>query len=225
MAHAFRFLPASMIPEEDRFCGNIRPWKLGERRIHTEFNLDAGDGVTLSISGYNSSPTLWGAMFQADGPIACLLEVSTPLRVETVAGEPCQVSKCQTLIAAHKVALRLKQFALDCADRAISQVECLQLHNGGVGCAKIPNSAFNFAVAPNSTLRDLLKMAERVISIVNSEEQGDYADAASMAVWLGVYAARRSKDDRPGISESRWQHAYFELLFGRTFDRPWRSNR
>jgi len=79
MRIAFHFLMSDMRSDEDLIAGNDRPWAVGETRVYTAIQLDAGGGETIESYGYHSSPTLWDAFLNADGPIAALVGVSEPL--------------------------------------------------------------------------------------------------------------------------------------------------
>lgn len=105
------YLLAAHWLKEDYTAGNGREkaWMVGEERTHT--------AVTLVICerGYHSSPSLWDALEYAPGPVATLVEISEP-----EARQPDKyVSRTRKLICAVNVESELRQFAIDCAERAL----------------------------------------------------------------------------------------------------------
>jgi hypothetical protein len=82
MIRAYHFLSDDMRAEEDIIAGQDEPWHRGELRTFVPMKLDDGDGGLISVSGYHSSPTLWDAMMQADGSIACAVEISDPISTD-----------------------------------------------------------------------------------------------------------------------------------------------
>ena len=89
--------------------GKERAWKVGdERTVKTKT-------IKLCERGYHSSPTLFDALEYAPGPMACIVEVSEPEAKDTTK----QVSRTRKLLVAVNVDKELRQFAIDCAERAL----------------------------------------------------------------------------------------------------------
>ena len=89
-------------------AGEEPAWTLGEERsIEGE--------IVLCQHGYHSSPTLLDALQYAPGPIACLVEISEPEAQD----EAKYVSRTRKLLAFADVSKELRQFAIDCAERAL----------------------------------------------------------------------------------------------------------
>jgi hypothetical protein len=76
MVRAYHFLSEDLRSDEDMITGNSVPWRIAETRAFTPVAIDVGNEEIVSEIGYRSSPTLWDAFLQADGPVACLVEVS-----------------------------------------------------------------------------------------------------------------------------------------------------
>jgi hypothetical protein len=124
MIRAYHFLSDDMRSEEDIIAGQDEPWRLGELRTFVPMRLDDGDGRLISLSGYRSSPSLWDAMMQADGPIACAVEISNPVSTEgDIQQGFSQTSILRKLIAAIDLTSELRLFACVCAERVLSIFE------------------------------------------------------------------------------------------------------
>jgi len=120
MLRAYHFTYEDLHSDEDVIAGNSVPWRIGEIRAYTPVSIDAGEGETISQIGYRSSPTLWDALLQADGPIACLVEVSEPISTEgDVETGFVQVSRERRLLAVRDLRSDLRLFACDCAERVL----------------------------------------------------------------------------------------------------------
>ena len=89
--------------------GKEKAWKLGEERT-----VEAR-AIKLCERGYHSSPTLFDALKYAPGPIACIVEISEPEGRD----EDKFVSRTRRLVAFADVSAELRQFAIECAERAL----------------------------------------------------------------------------------------------------------
>jgi hypothetical protein len=87
--------------------GDEPPWAVGEERSLKK--------ARLCKYGYHSSPTLLDGLPYAPGSVACLVEVSEPVRSEINK----QVSLSRKLLAAVNVARELRLWGCDCAERAL----------------------------------------------------------------------------------------------------------
>jgi hypothetical protein len=119
---AYHFLFRDMRSDEDMIAGNERPWRVGETRRYREVRIDAGP-YTATQLGYHSSPTLWSALHCADGPVACLVEVSEPLVSERTRFGTLQISRERRLLDARDVSAELRLFACNCASRVLHLYE------------------------------------------------------------------------------------------------------
>ena len=104
---AYHFLKANM---ETRSSYETA-WTIGEERTIKAKTLK------LCVRGYHSSPSLFGALKYAPGPIACLVEVSEPEAKDT----DKQVSRIRKLLVAIDVSNELREFACDCAEHALER--------------------------------------------------------------------------------------------------------
>ena len=76
----------------------------------------AGDAVVCWV-GFHSCPTLYDALGNAVGPVACLVDVSEPI----VRDKARQVSSTRRLLAAYNATRVLRLFACDCAEVALDR--------------------------------------------------------------------------------------------------------
>jgi hypothetical protein len=90
--------------------GSERPWKIGEERT-----VKNPKRIALCEYGYHSAPSWRAALRYAPGPVACIVEVSIPIRRD----ETKSVSATRKLLVAKDVAKELRLFACDCAERAL----------------------------------------------------------------------------------------------------------
>src|ERR1700722_9957755 len=124
MIKAYHFFPDDMRADEDIVAGFDESWHIGDTRKYTLVKIASGDGEFITESGYHSSKTLWDALMQANGPVACLVEVSPPLSgSDSAEGPSSQVSEVRKLIAAVDVRAELRGFGCDCAERVLSIYE------------------------------------------------------------------------------------------------------
>ncbi len=111
MPIAYHFLNADMTAG----AGRERAWEIGETRSVS------GPG-RLCHWGYHSSPSWRDAFYYALGPVACLVEVSDPVRIEMDSNPGRkQVSLRRKLLAARDCTRELRLFACDCAERALGR--------------------------------------------------------------------------------------------------------
>lgn len=122
MIRAYHFLSGDMRSDEDMIAGNACPWRIGETRRYREVRI-ATCQYSATQLGYHSSPTLWSALLHADGPVACLVEVSEPLVRKRSRFGRLQISRERRLLDARDVSAELRVFACDCADRVLHLYE------------------------------------------------------------------------------------------------------
>lgn len=102
---AYHFLRANM----KSGAGKEPPWQIGEERTYE-------GPLALCASGYHSSGSWFNALRYAPGPVACVVEISEPVAWD----QEKQVSRSRKLVAAANVERELRQFACDCALRALA---------------------------------------------------------------------------------------------------------
>ena len=96
---------------EDMTAGNgTEPaWAVGEER-------SVSGKLIICERGYHSSPSLWDALEYAPGPIATVVEIGEPAGRQ----DDKFVSRTRKLLCAVNVEKELRQFAIDCAERALN---------------------------------------------------------------------------------------------------------
>jgi hypothetical protein len=228
MLRAYHFLFEDLRSDEDMIAGNSLPWSVGEIRAYTPITIDAGDGEAISESGYRSSPTLWDAFLQADGPIACLVEVSDAICTEgDVEAGFVQVSRERRLLATRDLRSDLRMFACDCAERV------LYLYERKFPGDDRPRRAIQVARdhaygrATAGELRAALILARSAVDAAPSGSAArcaalsalgsameESSDAALTAIWPTHWVVADGKDSVGG-AERAWQRA----LFSRTIER------
>jgi Imm-5 like putative immunity protein len=221
MIRAYHFLFGDMRCDEDLIAGNVQPWRVGETRRYREVRINAGQFVIIQL-GYHSSPTLWSALLNADGPVACLVEVSEPHLTQRTGGGWLQISRERSLLEARDLSTELRLFACDCASRVLPLYE--RYHHGVRGPRKAIESARRFVAGSGSqgelsaALRSAREAAEAATGKARSAAWAatatafdDASAAATAAAWFSRWAA--------GKMERHWQRSRFALL-GRALFQP-----
>jgi hypothetical protein len=232
MLRAYHFPFEDFQSDEDVIAGNSIPWRIGEIRTYAPITLDAGDGEKISEIGYRSSPTLWDAFLQADGPIACLVEVSDVISTEgDVEAGIVHVSSQRRLLAPRDLRTDLRLFACDCAERVLYLYErvypgddrprrAIQIardHARGRATAAELRSAL--VLAGNAEDAAPLGSAARCAAgAASGSANEEPQDAAVLAIWTAGWAAD-GKNIAAG-AERAWQRA----LFSRTIERRFSSS-
>ena len=227
MLRAYHFPYEDLRSDEDMIAGNSLPWRIGEIRAYTPVTIEAGDGETISEIGYHSSPTLWDALLRADGPIACLVEVSEAISTEgDVEAGFAQVSRERRLLAVRDVRSDLRLFACDCAERV------LYLYEREYAGDDRPRRAIQIArdhTRRQATAAELRWAWILARSAAEEAASGSAArcaagsacacateeaqDGAVLAIWTAGWAA--DGKNAAGGAERAWQRA----LFSRTVER------
>jgi len=235
MLRAYHFPYEDLRSDEDVIAGNSLPWQIGESQVYTPITIDAGDGETISEIGYRSSPTLWDAFLHADGPIACLVEVSEIISTEgDVEAGFVQVSIERRLLAATDIRSDLRLFACDCAERVLylyeraypgddrprKAIQIARDHARGHATAAELRSAL--VLAENAEDAAPLGSAARCAAgaacgTVNEKPQ----DAAMLAIWTAGWAA--DGKDAAGGAERAWQRALFSGAIERRFSKSFKG--
>lgn len=105
---AYHFLKDDMTAEN----GNEPAWAVGEVRTFK-------GKVKLCESGYHSSPSWHDALQYAHGSMACIVEISKPVKQD----ETKYVSRKRRLISAKDASSVLRIWGCDCAERALLREE------------------------------------------------------------------------------------------------------
>jgi hypothetical protein len=227
MLRAYHFLFEDFQSDEDMIAGSSLPWRVGEIRAYTPITIDAGDGETISKIGYHSSPTLWDAFLHADGPIACLVEVSEAISTEgDVEAGFVQVSRERRLLAARDLRAALRMFACDCAERVLYLYERKFPGDGRPRRAIQVARDHAYGRATAAELRSALILARNAVDAAPSgaarcaalsafgSAMEESSDAALTAMWPAGWVVADGKDS-VGAAERAWQRA----LFSRTIER------
>jgi hypothetical protein len=232
MLRAYHFPFEDLRSDEDMIAGNSLPWRIGEIRAYRPVTIEAGGGETIRQIGYRSSPTLWDAFLQADGPIACLVEVSEAISTEGgVEAGVVQVSRERRLLAMRDIRADLRRLACDCAERVtyLYERECpgddrprrairvARDHAGGGATAAELQSALVLArsaadAAPLGSAARCAAMSARGCAMEEPQ------DAALLAILTAGWAA--DGKDAVDRTERAWQRA----LFSRTIERRFSSS-
>jgi hypothetical protein len=226
MIKAYHFLPDDLRADEDIVAGLDEPWHIGDTRKYKSVKINSGDGEFITESGYHSSKTLWDALMQANGPVACLVEVSTPLfSSDSTEGPSAQISEVRKLIATVDVRSELRRYACDCAERVLSIYEDRYPHDDR------PRRAIDIA---RRFARDDATANELQAALVLARDAAEVASGqARMAAFSAFGATLRESQDAaitaarsamwavdgrttPG-PERIWQRAHFDQLFAHLF--------
>jgi hypothetical protein len=166
--------------------GKEYPWKVSETRT-----VKYANRIKICIYGYHSCAELGGLRDYLYGPVLCIVDVSEPLAME----DSKQVSASRSLIAAFDVGRQLREFACDCAARALDRVETR-------GSKVDPRSRAAIDVARQYARGDASKAALETAHESARQAVDAYAAAAADAA---AYAAAREK-------EITWQRHHLEQL-------------
>lgn len=234
MLRAYHFPFEDLRSDEDMIAANPLPWRIGEIRAYTPVTIDAGEGETISQIGYRSSPTLWDAFWQADGPIACLVEVSEPISTEgDVETGFVQVSRERRLLAVRDLRSDLRLFACDCAERV------LYLYEREYPGDNRPRRAIQVArdhACDRATAGDLRSLWILAGSAWDAARSGGAARCAAMSAWgsateraeeaaltaIGTAGLAADGKDAAGGAERAWQRALFSRTIERWVTSSWR---
>ena len=220
---AFHFLPKDFRSDEDMIAGDNRPWRIGETRTYSPVRIDAGEGEVIEQLGYNSSPTMWDAFLQADGPVACVVEVSRPFKfVDNDPGRG-QLSVARRLMAARDVSAELRRFACECAervarffdaqfpadDRIRRALDVARAYANGRADLETLNRAFTAS-------REAAFSCERTPRVAAMSAWGatmDRAEEAAMtASRCAAWAVGHGTIDPSGATERQWQRERFSVI-------------
>jgi hypothetical protein len=234
MHRAYHFPYEDLQSDEDVIAGNSVPWRIGEIRAYTPIMMDAGDGETISQIGYRSSPTLWDALFDADGPIACLVEVSEFISTEgDVETGFVHLSRERRLLAVRDLRVELRLFACDCAERVLHLYEreypgddrprrAIQVardHARGRATAGELRSAFILARSAADAASGSAARCAAMSAWGSATERAE--DAALTAIWPAGWVVADGKD-AVGGAERAWQRALFSRTIERWVTSSWR---
>jgi hypothetical protein len=231
MVRAYHFLSEDLRSDEDMIAGNSVPWRIAETRAFTPAAIDAGNEEIVSEIGYRSSPTLWDAFLQADGPVACLVEVSEVLSVEgDVDAGLLQLSGTRRLLMAREIGAELRSFASDCAERVLYLYErefpgddrprgAIQVTRdfarGRVGATELRAALVPAKIAVDASPCGSAARCAALSAWGGVVEAAQ--DAAAVAMWAASWAAD-GRDAADG-AERAWQRALFSRTIERVIDK------
>ncbi|MGH7916998.1 MAG: putative immunity protein [Candidatus Binataceae bacterium] len=218
--------------------GDEPPWKVGETRTVAEPSR-----IKLCEYGYHTSPTLRGALQYAQGPIACLDDISEPLDRD----ESRQVSATRTLVAAVNVERELRLFAADCAEHVLPIFE--RAYAGDRSPREAIAAARAFAEGKIGPTKLAAARAGAEEAALGADGDGGWAAAyaanaargathtigcaTSAAAWYAAWAAGEDGADpswaagedgadpswgAAHAAEEKWQRARFEERLGGIFE-------
>jgi hypothetical protein len=227
MIKAYHFICADMRSDEDIVGGRDEPWRLGDMRTYVPVRLDAGDGEFVSETGYHSAPSLWDAMMQADGPIACAVEISEPISTGGDLEQGYfQISRSRKLIAASDVSSELRQFACACAERVLSIFETAYPRDDRP--RRAVNIARDYARQRATTedlgvalrlARDAADTASGLARVAAMSAFGTAIPEAQDAALTAMRGAGRAVDGKVSTgSERAWHREYFDRTIAHIFD-------
>lgn len=226
MIKAYHFLPDDMRADEDIVAGLDEPWHIGDTRKYTPVKIGSGDGEFITEFGYHSSKTLWDALMQSNGPIACLVEVSTPLfSSDSAEGSSSQTSEVRKLIAAVDARFELRRFACDCAERVLSIYEDRYPNDDRLRQAIEVARRFADGAASAEDLQAALALVRGAADVASGQSRmaafsafGTTLREAQDAAITAARSAMWAIDGRttPG-PERTWQRAHFDQLFAHLF--------
>jgi hypothetical protein len=172
--------------DEEVIGGDAHPWRIGETRRYRKVRIEAGENDAFARLGYNSSPSLGSALFLADGPIACRVEVSEPFRrIRTERGR-IQINRRRRLLDARDLGLELRLFACDCASRILHLYE-------SANSSSAPRSAiettrlFGKGNSSQDVLESAMRSAREVAESVNGK--------ARLAAWAATASSFEDATD------------------------------
>jgi hypothetical protein len=205
----------------DMIARNSLPWRIGEIRAFTPVTIHAGDGETISEIGYRSSPTLWDAFLRADGPIACLVEVSEAISTEGDAEAGfVQVSREKRLLTVRDLRAELRMFACDCAERVSYLYESEYPGDERPRRAILVARDHAIGRATAGDLRSALILAR---SAADAAPSGSAARCAAMSAFgcameesqdaalIAIRTAGWAADGKDAGAERAWQRTLFSL--------------
>jgi hypothetical protein len=223
---AFHFIRKDFRSDDDRIS---TPWQIGEMRTYTPFSYDFGDGETHWQHGYQSSPSLWEAFLNSDGPVACLVDVSEPVHREADEQGARNFSLTRKLIAARNLEVEMRHFAIACAEYAIRRADAGLVDDRDVQDL-LQKARQQFASAPssrepNEVFRAGLELASqnpgvrgRALCIAASANYPDPEDSSLLVVETARDLARIAGLDEG--AERRSLQVFFEATFTQLLTAP-----
>jgi hypothetical protein len=223
---AFHFIGKDFRSEDDRMCGISTPWQIGQERTYTPFSYDFGDSDIHRQYGYQSSPILWEAFLNSDGPVACLVEVSEPVHREADEHGARDFSLTRKLIGARNLEIELRRLAITCAERAIRRADAGLVDDREVQDL-LQKARQQFASEPSSSepseaFRAGLESASqnpgirgRALCVAASANFPEAVDAARLVVEMAGDLARAAALDE--AAERRSHRVFFDATFARAF--------
>lgn len=226
MIRAYHFLPDDMRADEDIVAGIDEPWRIGDTRKYKPVKIAAGEAEFIAESGYHSSKTLWDALMQANGPVACLVEISEPLISDGSAEfASSRISEVRKSIAAVDVRSELRRFACDCAERVLSIYEGRYPNDDRLRRAidvarrfARDDASANEQQAALVLARDAAEVAGGQARLAAFSAFGTTLRESQDAAITAARSAMWAIDGRTTLGPERtWQRAHFDQLFAHLF--------
>ena len=177
--------------------GNEPAWTIGEERTFE-------GNITICESGYHSSPSWYDCLNFAPGNMACIVEISKPIKSD----QSKHVSRTRKLVDARNAEKVLRTFACDCAERALRKTKVTDERSwNAIKTARLYNEG-----KANKEDLDTAWAAARAAAM---DAAWDAAWAAAMdAAWDAAWAAARAAARDAEIS---WQKRHLNKLMKELF--------
>ena len=172
--------------------GNEPAWTVGETRT-------IQGKLKLCERGYHSSPNWLSALGYAPGPIACVVEVSTPIDKDTTK----QVSHTRTLVSARDASQALRLFTCDCAERALQREREDGREPDARSWAAIEVS--RLYIAGEATIGELRSAVDASAHAANAANAADAAYAAAYVAYAAANAVAHAAYATNAAAEKKWQ--------------------
>ena len=171
--------------------GKEKKWTIGETR-----EIKRGE-IKLCERGYHSSPSWYDALGYAKGSMACIVEVSEPVKQDATK----YVSRKRTLIDARDATKVLRAWVCDCAERVLKK-------------AKVTDERRWNAIRVARLYNDGKATKEELAAADYATDSAAYSAACSAADSAADYAAHYAAYS----VEVKWQKKHLDKLMKELFN-------
>jgi len=190
--------------------GDEPAWAVGEER-------EIKGELELCLRGYHSSPSWYDALGYAQGNMACIVEVSRPVKKQgdKQVSHKCKIVQC---IDAEKV---LRAWACDCAERALEKAKVTDERSwNAIKVARLFNEG-------KATKEELAAAGDAAWDAAWAAARAAAWDAAWAAAWDAAWAAARAAAwaaaraaarAAAGDAEIKWQREHLDELMNELFE-------
>lgn len=177
--------------------------------------------------GYHSSPTLWDAFLNADGPIAALVGVSEPLPLVRGDGRGrFESSISRRLLAVRDISSGLRLYAGEITDRLLPTFENFYPHDSRPGQALAVVRRASQGQTPALELEEACRAAFSAAegargparAAAFAAASAAFAEPAMAALAVMSLAIDLALSTGRIAQERAWQWTRFEESFGRLFE-------